>query len=567
MNAPAVHKYDLIVVGAGAGGMVTALCAAHLGLRVLLCEASGHAGGTTALSAGTLWVPGNSASLEAGHEDSVADAQRYLDAVIGPEDPRGLREAFLESSADAIDFLAERTEVQFAPAGLHPDYLQSDGAALAGRALAPLPYDGRKLGKDFGHIHPPLPDFTILGGMMVGKRDVQALVGRYQSWDNFLHVMRILGRHALDRVTHQRGTRLVMGNALVARCLASLRAAKVDLRYRSRLTELLQTDGEVVGARFETDEGVFTCHARHGVVLATGGIGHHAELRARLSQGMPHWGSLLPQGIRGAGLQHAMEIGARLDEHPVNFFWQPVSRVPTPDGYRLFPHLYLDRAKPGIIAINGAGLRFTNEADSYHHFAASLWSHMRSNEPPAFLVCDAEFIRRYGVGAIPPGTKNTRQYEAGGYILQADTLQNLATKMGVPADTLISSIDRYNISANTGKDSDWGKGESPLNCFNGDPDHTPNPCLGPIQQAPFYALPIWPADAGSSAGLATDCHGRVLNDNDDVIKGLFAAGNDMASPMRGTYPGPGITLGPAVTFAYRIARHIANRAESQQNRS
>lgn len=557
VNASVVPEYDLIVVGAGAGGMVTALCAAHLGLRVLLCEASDQAGGTTALSAGTVWIPGNTASYEAGRGDCAADARRYLDGVIGRDDPRGLRDAFLESAPQAIDFLAQRTEVRFVPAGLHPDYLQVEGAALAGRALTPLPYDGRALGDDFGRVRPPLPDFTILGGMMLGKRDVQALIGRYRARRDFLHTLRILGRHALDRLTYPRGTRLVMGNALVARCLASLRAARVDLRYRSRLAGLLHADGAVFGATFETEGGVLACRARHGVVLACGGIGHHAGLRARLSPGTAHWDSLLPEEIRGAGLQHAMAIGARLDEHPGSFFWQPVSRVPARDGYRLFPHLYLDRAKPGLIAVNGAGMRFTNEADSYHHFAASLWPQMGQTAPPAFLVCDADFIRRYGLGIIPPGKRSTRRYEARGYVLRSDTLHGLALKIGVPADALALSVARHNTCATEGKDGELGKGGSALNRFNGDPRHTPNPCLGPIRRAPFHALPIWPADAGSSTGLATDCHGRVLNQSGEIVPGLFAAGNDMASPMRGSYPGPGITLGPALAFGYRIARHIA----------
>ncbi|WP_234263504.1 FAD-dependent oxidoreductase [Hydrogenophaga sp. NFH-34] len=551
--------YDLIVVGAGAGGMATALCAAHRGLDVLLCEASDFAGGTTAFSAGTLWVPGNRASQALGTADSVARARTYLDAVIGAHDPRGLRAAFLESAADAVDFLARHTQVRFAAAGLHPDYLISEGAATEGRAVAAVPYDGRLLGDDFRRVRPPLPDFMVLGGMMVGKADVQALIGRYRHWRHFLHVAKLVTRHAVDRLTHSRGTRLVMGNALVARFLASLQEAGVPVLYRSRMQALRQVEGRVVGVELLTDEGPLSLTARCGVVLACGGLGRDEAWRRQFGPSEAGVSpSLVAPANLGEGVRSAASLGAHIDAHEGGYFWQPVSRVPTADGgHRLFPHLYLDRAKPGLIAVNRAGDRFTNEADSYHHFAEALWRQPPGPGAPAHLVCDARFVQRYGLGVIPPGTRRLRRYREQGYLLSAETLDGLAAQMGIPAATLRATVERFNALARNGTDTDWGKGRSVLNRFNGDAAHGPNPCLAPIQDGPFCALAIWQADAASSTGLSCDAHGRVLNAEEQPIAGLYAVGNDMASVMRGTYPGPGITLGPAITFGYRAATHAA----------
>ncbi len=553
-DAPLTHC-DLLVVGAGAGGMTAALAAALRGLDVVLCEASDQVGGTTATSAGTLWIPGNRHGVQAGCGDTVDAARRYLDAVLDEADPRGLRRAYLESANTAIDFLESRSEVKFASALRHPDYLEHPGAALAGRALSPLPFDGRRLGRDFARIRAPMQEFMVLGGMMANKADVQALVGRWRSWRNFAHVVKLVARHASDRLRHARGTRLVMGNALVARLFFSLCQAGVAVRFGTRLQQLDTRDGRVVGAVFQQDGRTLRIAARAGVVLATGGVGHHAGLRAMLAPaGVPpeNLHAQAFEGNRGDGIETATGIGARLDRHPRDFFWQPVSRVPRPGGHGLFPHLYLDRAKPGLIAVDARGARFVNEGASYHHFVEAM---LERGATPAYLVCDIAFVRTYGLGAIAPGTRNLRPHEASGYLVLAPTLDALATKLGMEAGALIASVEKNNRHAQAGADPDFGKGATELSRFNGDAGHAPNPCLGPIARAPFCAMRLWPGESASSSGLATDADGVVLDTADHPIPGLYACGNDMASPLRGCYPGPGITIGPAMVFGYRIAQH------------
>lgn len=551
---------DLIVVGAGAGGMTAALVAALEGLKVVLCEASDQVGGTTATSAGTLWLPGNRQGVAAGHTDSVQEARRYLDALIHEPDVQGRREAYLATGDEALGYLQDRSAVAFASSGMHPDYLpQLPGAAVSGRAVSPLPFDGRLLGRDFWHVRPPLPEFMVLGGMMVGKADIAALLNRYRSWRDFKHSARLVLRYGWDLFRYPRGTRLVMGNALVARLFYSLRQARVDIRFGWRLQtlDLERESGRVVGARFESPEGVRSLCASRGVVLATGGVGHHETLRRELDDSGLTVYPIAPPSVRGEGLTAARNAGAVIERHAGSFFWQPVSRVLRSDGSTgLFPHLFLDRAKPGVIAVNGQGQRFVNEASSYHHFVEGM---VAAHAVPAYLVCETAFVRRYGLGAIAPQTSDLAPWVEWQYLTVASTLAELAQQLQMPTATLEASVARYNEGARRGVDPDFGKGASVFDRFNGDAHHVPNPCLAPIENGPFCALAIWPGDAASSAGLATDVHGRVLDEAGHVLAGLYACGNDAASMMQGRYPGPGTTLGPAIVEGYRIAMHARRR--------
>ena len=559
MNEPQ-DRADLVVVGAGAAGMTAAIVAAHAGLRVVLCEASQQVGGTTATSAGTLWIPGNRHGRVVGHGDTIEAADRYLQALASDAGDEALRRAFLSSAGEAIDWLEQHSQVQFASSGVHPDYLVRPGAALAGRAISPLAFDGRQLGRHFSRIRPPIAEFMLLGGMMVGKADIQSLIRRWSSVRAFAHSARLVIRYAMDRLRYARGTRLVMGNALVARLYASVLDAQVEVRFGWWVRELQRDAGRVTGAIFDTDAGPRGLASNHGVVLATGGVGHHARLRREL---LPRGGetsaSLACESVVGEGISAGMRAGGAMERHAQgNFFWQPVSRVQRPGGgLGLFPHLFLDRAKPGLIAVDDRGRRFVNEASSYHHFIEGMFA---SGHHGAWLVCDATFVCRYGLGVIPPGTRDLARWATSGYVELSESVRDLALRLGADPDTLAASVSQANSDAASGTDVAFGKGEAPLDRFNGDPEHGPNPCLGPIKTKPFVALRILPADAASSAGLSCDAFGRVLNEQGEPMPGLYACGNDAASVMRGTYPGPGATLGPAIVFGYCVGRHAAQAA-------
>ena len=549
---------DVLVVGAGAAGMTAALVCALESLDVLLCEKSDQVGGTTATSAGTIWVPGTRQAREAGMSDTIEDTARYLDSIIGPADD-GRRATYLRCGKDVVAYLERNSEVKFSIYARHPDYLSNrPGSTLAGRALAPLPFDGRLLGEDFRLLRAPIGEFRALGGMMIGRDDIEPLSRPFGSMAAFRKAMSLVWRQFTDRLRFPRGTRLLMGNALAARLFYSLRQRNVPVWLNAALEQLARDGDRVTGATVRVNGALKSIVARRGVILATGGFGGSIErlnehVRPPLAHGLPF------EGAAGDGMRIASQLGAAAeDDHASPAFWTPVSDTSWFKGGRgAYPHLALDRSKPGLIAVNSAGRRFVDEAVSYHDFVLGMQrSHETVPTIPAWLVCDRDFIRKYGLGRIPPGRRNLRWAVANGYLTQAETLDELARKIGVDDAGLRDSVARTNGFAQTGEDLDFGKGSTEFDRNNGDPRHAPNPCLGPIAMPPFYAMAVYPSVLGSSVGLKTDADGRVLDTDGRPIPGLFACGNDMASIMRGHYPGPGITLGPALVFGYRAAMAV-----------
>jgi succinate dehydrogenase/fumarate reductase flavoprotein subunit len=450
--------------------------------------------------------------------------------------------------------------VKFSLYARHPDYLSNrPGTTLAGRALAPLPFDGRLLGDDFVLLRPPIGEFMALGGMMIGRDDIEPLARPLSSTANFRRLLTLLWRHATDRLRFRRGTRLLMGNALVGRLFYSLRQRGVPVWLNASLRELTMESGRVTGAVLVVEGQARRVAARCGVVLATGGFGGNVErLNDHVKPPLKH--TVAFAGAEGDGPRIARAAGAAMeDDHAEPAFWTPVSETGWLAGGRgAYPHLALDRSKPGLIAVNKSGRRFVDEAVSYHEFVVGMQhSHATVHTIPAWLVCDWNFVRTYGLGRVPPGPRSLRRYIKSGYLIEAPTPDALARRIGVDASGLCDSVARNNRYAETGVDEDFGKGSTDFDRHNGDPNHTPNPCLGPIATPPYYAMAVYPSTLGSSIGLKTDADGRVLSVAGTPIGGLYACGNDMASIMRGHYPGPGITLGPGMVFAYRAAMALA----------
>ena len=371
MNAEAA--VDTLVIGAGAAGMTAALVCAIEGLDVLLCEKTAQVGGTSATSAGTIWVPGTRQSREAGFNHGIAEARQYLVAVIGKA-PDNRREAYLATAPAVVDYLDRNSEVKFSAYARHPDYLANrPGATVGGRPLAPLPFDGRLLGADFELIRPPVGEFMALGGMMVGRDDIEPLARPFASAATFRAAASLLWRHARDRLRHRRGTRLIMGNALVARLFYSLRKRGVAVWRNAALRELIMEGPRVSGAVLEVDGARRRVTARRGVVLATGGFGGSVEhLNEYVRPPLAH--AVAFAGAAGDGMLLARMAGAAIeDDHASPAFWSPVSATDwLAGGCGAFAHLSLDRAKPGLVAVNAAGRRFVNEALSYHDFVLGM---------------------------------------------------------------------------------------------------------------------------------------------------------------------------------------------------
>lgn len=552
---------DLLVVGGGAGGLCAALLASLAKLDVLLVEKTEQVGGTASTSAGSLWIPGNRQGREAGFTDDARSASQYLLALQGASSKLPAVEAYLADGPGVIDRLERHTEVKFVSAGFHPDYNDLPGAATTGRVIVPKPFDGRLLGHDFKRVRAPIDEFMLFGGMMVGKPDLPFLIGRYRSLGNFVYSAKLMLRYLTDRIRYSRGTRLMMGNALVARLLYSLKQRQVPISFGTSLLELVQGERGVEGAVLASGGSVLRVRALRGVVLATGGFGHNESLRKEFLPQPTTYRSLAFQGNTGDGIELGRRAGASVEPaaHRHGAFWTPVSVTSRADGSSgLFPHLLLDRAKPGVMAVNAAGRRFVNEGCSYHDFVCAMYE---SNQTvptfPSWLVCSAATVSKYGLGHVYPGTDDLSRYESKGYVRTALTLEELAEKIQVDPQGLVESARRMDKFAETGIDADFGKGSTQLNRVNGDPDVKPNPCLAPIGDGPYCAMALWAAEIAASTGLEADEHARVLDTHGAPVPGLYACGNDMASIFKGTYPGPGTTLGPAFVFASRAVSHAA----------
>jgi len=546
-------NYDVVVIGAGAAGMSAALFAALRGAKTLLVEKTEFVGGTSAFSAGSLWIPNTRHAPDAS--DNPGNVERYLQQIVGNRADASLRASFLQAGPEAIEILERDTEVKLRAYARHPDYRSElDGAALAGRALEPLPFDGRLLGDAFRLIRPPLPEFTLLGGMMVDRTDIGHLLASTSSLKSFVHSARLLARHARDRLSHGRGTRLVMGNALVGRLLYSLLRRDVDIVTHASLEKIArEANGPVTGVVLTSNGGARDIAISDRLILAGGGFNRHAGRRAMLGT-REDWCSVA-SGSTGDAQDKAIEVGARLSDRDLSAaFWAPASIRPRTDGSNaVFPHFVLDRGKPGTLVVDGTGRRFVNEAISYHQFALEMLANP-DTAIPAFLIADAVALRKYGLGMVRPGGWGTKAALADGYLVSGDTIEQLAQRLNIDPANLRVTVDKMNGYARAGRDDEFGRGSTAYQNHNGDAAAGyANPNLGPIATAPFYALRLYPSDIGTSAGLVTDDAARVLDAANRPIARLYACGNDMQSIMGGTYPGPGITLGPAVVFGYLAA--------------
>jgi succinate dehydrogenase/fumarate reductase flavoprotein subunit len=555
-----MKSWDVIVIGSGAAGFAAAVTACCKGLSVLMLEKAPHFGGTSAISGGAVWINDTDQARKLGKSGSPDAIKTYLRTIIGDTNYRpALVDAFVESGREALAFLEQEGAVKYSLRPLSPDYYPDEaGAVDVGRALEVIEFDGRELGEHFSTLRSPPPGMLLFGGMMVNRVDIQHFLDIRRSWTSFRHCSRLLLRYGRDRLRHHRGTRLAMGNALIAR-MATLALSKgLDLALNAHVKSLIDQQGQVTGVVIERDGKEEHLHARCGVVLAAGGFAA-GQIAAQFRPATQQHYTMSPATNDGAAFQLARTVGAREGaDLPSNFFWAPVSVLRHPDGTEeRFPHLVTDRAKPGVIAVNQRGVRFVNESNSYHHFASAMQQH--PHNAPCYLICDAQAMKNYGLGLARPSPVNNDALVKAGYLRQADSLTGLARLLDLDPQTLEETVARYNRDAANGTDSEFRKGGNSYNQVMGDPAHQPNACNAPLQQGPFYAITLYTGDLGTSRGLVTTADAQVVNQQGEAIKGLYAVGNDMDSIMAGTYPGPGITLGPALTFGYLAAKHMVQQ--------
>lgn len=565
-NQAATYECDVLVAGSGCSGMSAAITAGHHGLKVLIVEKEAKFGGTTARSGGWLWIPGTSLARDWGIVESPETARTYLRHEAGNSFDAARVDAFLTTGPEAVDFFIGKTALRFDMPLTFPDYhAEAPGGTQGGRSMVTRPFDGRELGPLIKDIGMPLPELTVFGMMLGSGKDIVHFMRATKSLTSAIYVVKRLSKHLVDVMRHGRGMTLTNGNALAGRLAKSALDLNIPLWLSSPVRKLIVEDGAVRGAIVERDGRPIRVIARRGVVLACGGFPHDVSRRKAMfphaPTGTEHF-SPGPVGNTGDGLRLAEAAGGRVEDAlPHAAAWVPVSITTRKDGSKgVMPH-FIDRAKPGVIAVTREGKRFANEGNSYHDFVQAMVKAAKPGEEIcAYLICDHRTLRKYGLGCVPPFPMPLGHHLKTGYLKRGATLAELARESGIDAKGLEATVAAFNRTAVNGNDPDFGKGSRAYNRYQGDPLHGPNPCVAPLGNGPYYAIKMVVGDLGTYAGIKTDAHARALDADGKVIEGLYAAGNDMASIMGGNYPGAGITLGPALTFGYIAGKHLAGRA-------
>ncbi|MFV5998557.1 FAD-dependent oxidoreductase, partial [Streptomyces sp. NPDC056231] len=557
MNDTWDHTYDVVVVGSGAAGMAAAITARLRGMTALVVEKTDVYGGSTALSGGAIWVPDNFHLDEAGLGDTPEKARAYLDATVGDRVTAERKEAYVAHGPRMVQEFHDRTDVRFVYTPGYSDYYPERlGGYPQGRSVEPQIFDFRKLGPEQRATmrRAGLPTY----GLTITSKDFRQLnmVGR--TWAGRRTAVKVGAQAVRARLSGQE--LLSLGEALIARMRHSLDTLGAELWLSAPLTGLVEEDGRVTGVRITRDGREVTVRANGGVVLASGGFSHDQRLREKYlpAPTSTEWSSAA-EGQTGDALEPAVALGAATDL--MDRVWGAPSVVP-PDGKPFF--LVADRGIPGMVIVNQAGERYVNEAAPYHEFVDAMYANDKpgASTVPSWLILDATSKARYIFMGLFPGQAFPKPWVEGGLVKKAATVEELAVRIGTAPERLRATVDRFNGFARAGRDEDFHRGDSVYDRYYGDPT-LPNPNLAPLEKGPYYAIPVHPGDIGTKGGLVTDATARVLREDGTAIDGLYASGNVSAAVMGETYPGPGATIGPAMTFSWLAVDDIDRKRSAE----
>ena len=567
------REVDVLVVGSGGGGMTAALKARADGLDVLVVEKSPQFGGSTALSGGGIWVPGAPSQRRAGYSPPPDDVFEYLKEITGGLVGDARLRQYVHSAPEMMEFL-EKTSPWFEfvwKPGYADYYPELPGGSELGSTINVPEIDLRKLGDEERNLLTPLA--LAPKGIWFAPKDLRLFYQVRQSWRGKAVLLKLVWRMFRARVFGDRMA--AIGQSLMARMRLALKAQDIPLWLSAPMAELItDVDGKVVGAVVERDGVTQRIGARHGVILATGGFDHDmAWRRQHLPELEKDWSFGNPAAM-GDGIRAGEKVGGSsdlLDEA----WWFPA--ICWPDGRLQF--MLNERMMPSQFVVNGAGERFINEAAPYMDFAHAMIDGQRTgvSHIPCWLVTDIRSFHRYVVAGhlpipkvpfapVPTGRKIPKAWLESGVVKEGSSFEALAAEIGVPAEQLRRTAERFNQLARAGHDDDFNRGDSAYDNYYGDPT-LPNPNLYPLGEPPYYAFQIILGDLGTSGGLRTDEYARVLRDDDSVIAGLYATGNTTAAVMGRSYAGAGATIGPAMTFGYVAAKHIADTATADESAS
>lgn len=562
---PADETVDVLVVGSGGGGLTAALAAEAAGLRVLVVEKAAYYGGSTALSGGGIWVPNAPAQQRDGFALDPDAVVGYLRAITEGLVSEARLRAYVTTAPEMMAFLEKRSRhLEFVWKPGYADYYpELPGGSEQGSTINVPPLDLRALGPDEELLLKPLA--LAPRGIWLGPKDLRLFYQVRQHWRGKAVLVKLLWRMFRARVF---GDRIAaIGQSLVGRLRLALRERDIPLWLNAPMTELITgPEGDVLGAVVERAGAPVRIRAERGVILATGGFDHDLAWRGQLQPLIEQDWSFGNPLATGDGIKAGEKAGAATDLMD-ECWWFP--SIQWPDGRMQF--LLNERMMPAQFVVNGAGERYINEAAPYMDFGHAMLDGQRTGVEhiPSWLITDHRSWTRYVVAGhlplpkipfapVPTGRKIPQAWLDSGVVVRADSMTELAGKIGVPPERLRATADRFNALAAAGHDDDFGRGDSVYDNYYGDPT-LPNPNLAPLGRPPYYAFRMVLGDLGTSGGLRTDEHARVLRPDDTVIPGLYATGNTSAAVMGRSYAGAGATIGPAMTFGYIAVEHLAGR--------
>jgi len=561
-----VATYDVIVAGSGSAGMTAAVRAASQGLRVLVIEKAHKIGGTSATSGGVTWIPNHGL----GTDDDAEQSMTYIKAVANGPIREDRIDAFLETGPRMIGFLKE---IGMGPMPMPwPDYFPEAPGARADRSVVFPKYDGRRLGDLFPLVREQFTRFKLMNRYTLDFMEANTISTRSPGW--IREVAKVIGRYWTDIGTRRltrRDRQFSLGAALIGPLVEHYSALKGEFLIGTAVKDLLVEDGRVTGVVTERFGRRKTVRAKHGVIACAGGFEWNQELRNRFFTipGDTRSSSTPEEANRGELLEAGMAIGAAT-EFTETGWWVPTMSIPltTASNFEEIHQAVFDVGRPHSVCVNRNGDRFVDEACGYDRFGNAMMEDQLKTgaNTPCWLVFDATFRHKFTAGGImPTALTPDRRIPPDWwdhYVFRAPTLRELAAKLEVDADRLEAVVARMNDYAKTGIDPEFGRGGNDYDRNFGDPALKPNPCLGEIGKAPFYAIPVGLGDLGTKGGLKCDAQARVLDVNDRPIPGLYAAGNASGSPFGNAYPGAGGTIGPAMVFGFIAADMVAAEAES-----
>ncbi len=557
------REVDVLVVGTGNGGLTAAVCNWELGSKdVLIIEKADKVGGTSATSGGGIWIPVNHYAKEAGASDSPEDAKTYLiNTLFGEDVPEELIDTYIENAPKMLRFLHDKSDVRYMSLEHYPDYYTNvDGAREGHRSLEPEPIMASELGDDWRNMTWTHHMMRMFNRIHFTQVEAHTLMVQLPGWKKLLG--RMIWDYVKDlgwRFKTPISRRLCCGSAGVARLYLSVKKRNIPVLLETRLVEVLAEGDRVYGAVIEQSGRRQRVAVRKALVLAAGGFEKNQQLR---EQHLPaptntEWSAGNPAN-EGDALLAGLSIGAKT-RLMGDAWWSTTLCVPGEPTPRL---AIMEKSFPGSCVVNSAGQRFANESQNYMAFQKALFKTHTEASPnaPAWHVFDARFRRNYMVGpmmtaAMKPDWQLPKSWFESGFIAKANSIRELAEQLGIDPTGLEETIWKMNRYAETGKDEDFNRGDAAYDRYYADPEIKPNPCLAPIAEAPFYAMRIEAGDFGTLGGLDTDTDARVKRTDGGVFQGLYALGNCSAAILP-TYPGPGATLGPAMTMAYQAAKHI-----------